>query len=68
MVIAFLRSDSQKVRQFAIEYARAHAPDIDVGLLVSLAEEGEEEVQKLAVSRLSDMRPGQIGSAAGSAR
>ncbi|HTL38739.1 MAG TPA: hypothetical protein VL326_36660 [Kofleriaceae bacterium] len=60
-VISFLRSPSQEARQYALEYAAAHAPDIAVNELVELVERGASDVQKFAAARLESMSPQQLG-------
>lgn len=52
LVISLLRSESDDARKYAIEYVRAHAPELPVELLVTLATEGASDVAKLAAERL----------------
>jgi hypothetical protein len=52
LAVSLLRSESDDARKYAVEYARAHAPDLSVELLVSLATEGESDVAKFAAERL----------------
>lgn len=52
LAISLLRSDSDAARKYAVEYARAHAPDLPVALLVTLATEGASDVAKFAAERL----------------
>lgn len=61
MVLAFLESDSEKARTYAVEYARAHAPDIPVDKLVELAAGGHGDVVDFAVDRLAKLSPKEIG-------
>jgi hypothetical protein len=61
MVLGLLRSESAAARRYAVEYARAHAPDIGVEELVSLAEEGAQEVQQFAAAWLEGKAPAEIG-------
>lgn len=63
MVLGFLESDSSKARAYAVEYARAHAPDIPVEKLVDLAVRGQSDVKDFAVDRLSKLQPKEIGLA-----
>ena len=53
LVVSLLRSESNDARKFAVEYARSHAPDLSVALLVELATEGPADVRKLAAERLA---------------
>jgi hypothetical protein len=52
LAVQLLRSESDDARKYAIEYVRAHAPDLPVELLVTLVTEGESDVAKLAAERL----------------
>lgn len=52
LAVSLLRSDSDDARKYAIEYARSHAPDLPVALLVTLATEGASDVAKFAAERL----------------
>lgn len=52
LAVELLRSDSDDARKYAIEYVRAHAPELPVELLVTLATEGASDVAKLAAERL----------------
>jgi hypothetical protein len=61
MVLALLRSESASARKYAVEYARAHAPDIDVEELVGLVADGAKEVRKFAAARLEQKSPAEIG-------
>jgi len=61
MVLSLLRSESAAARKYAVDYARAHAPQIPVEQLVELAEKGAKEVQELAVARLEQRAPAEIG-------
>jgi len=61
LVISLLRSESESARKYAVDYARSHAPDLSVELLVSLAVEGAPEVQKLAAERLSPRDARELG-------
>ena len=61
LAVSLLRSESSDARKYAIEYARNHAPDLSVELLVSLATEGASEVRKLAAERLSSRDAKDLG-------
>ncbi|MFT3691895.1 MAG: hypothetical protein QM831_02055 [Kofleriaceae bacterium] len=63
MVLSFLRSPSTDAQTYAIEYAQAHAPEIPVGELVELVEQGSDAVKKFAAARLEQLSPAQIGLA-----
>lgn len=52
LAVSLLRSDSDDARKYAVEYVRAHAPDLPVELLVELAIDGAADVRKLAAERL----------------
>jgi hypothetical protein len=52
LAVELLRSESDDARKYAIEYVRAHAPELPVELLVTLATEGASDVAKLAAERL----------------
>ncbi len=61
VVLGFLRSPSPVVATFAVEYARAHAPDLAVAELVELVNVGQKDVGAFAVDRLAAMSPTAIG-------
>jgi hypothetical protein len=61
MVLSLLDSESDKARAYAIDYANAHAPGIDVMRLAELATSGWAETQAFALSRLEKLEPKQIG-------
>ena len=61
MVLSLLDSDSDKARTYAIAYANAHAPEIDVMRLAALATSGWPETQSFATARLEKLEPKQIG-------
>jgi len=61
LVVALLRSESNDARKYAIEYVRAHAPELPVELLVTLATEGESDVAKLAAERLEPLDAKALG-------
>ncbi|MCX4243904.1 hypothetical protein [Paraliomyxa miuraensis] len=52
LALSLLRSDSDDARKYAVEYVRAHVPELPVDLLVTLATEGAADVRKLAAERL----------------
>lgn len=61
LVLELLHSSSEAARTYAVAYARAHAPELPVLELVKLASSDDEGVQKLALSRLAQLTPGQLG-------
>lgn len=61
LVLELLHSPSEAARTYAVAYARAHAPDLPVLELVKLAGSDDEGVQKLALSRLAQLTPAQLG-------
>jgi hypothetical protein len=64
MVLSLLDSESDKARSYAIDYANAHAPVIEVMRLAALATSGWTETQAFAIARLEKLEPKQIGLAA----
>ena len=62
-VLDLLKSNSLPARTYAIRYAEAHAPDIEVSELVELARDGTPDVRQFVVSRLSDVSGADIGLA-----
>ena len=60
-VLDLLKSDSSVAREYAIKYAQAHAPDIDVQELIELACDGMAEVRAFAVDRIQDRSGAAIG-------
>ncbi|ACY14116.1 hypothetical protein [Haliangium ochraceum] len=63
MVLGMLLSDSNKAAEYAVNYAKAHAPEIPVRLLVEVAENGSPPAKSFAVGRLEGMAPRDIGLA-----
>lgn len=63
MVLSLLDSESDKARKYAIEYANAHAPKIDVMRLVALAMAGYSDTQAFGTSRLEKLKGKEIGVA-----
>ena len=61
MVLGLLRSESDKAAAYAVEYARAHAPDIAVDTLIEVAEVGTNAARALAEARLSKLSPAALG-------
>ncbi|MCA9654298.1 MAG: hypothetical protein H6712_29335 [Myxococcales bacterium] len=61
LAISLLRSESADARKLAVEYARGHAPQLPVELLVTLATEGAPEVRKLAAERLEALDARTLG-------
>lgn len=61
MVLGFLTSESQSARTYAVEYARAHAPDIPAGELVALAGSGDPNVKQFAIARLAKQSAKTLG-------
>ncbi len=61
-VLLLLRSPSAKARKYAIEYARAHAPDLAPERLVDLLD-GESDVAKFAAGVLTGRKPRELGTA-----
>lgn len=64
LAISLLKSDSADARKYAVEYARGHAPDLSIELLVSLATEGAAEVRKFAADKLAALDAKTLGLAA----
>ncbi len=64
MVLGFLTSDSQEARTYAIEYARSHAPKLDIAKLIEMVSLGrKQDVQGFALERLGDRSGQEIGLA-----
>lgn len=61
MVLGLLYSDSERARQYAIEYARAHAQDLPIADLVALVLGAPADVKELAASRLADRAATELG-------
>jgi hypothetical protein len=61
MVLGLLRSESEKAAAYAVEYAKAHAPDIPVDMLIEVAEAGTDAARALAEARLSKLSPATLG-------
>ncbi len=64
VVLGFLRSPNAAVAGFAVEYARTHAPELPIELLVELVEltaPGQREVVAFALDRLGALSPQQLG-------
>lgn len=60
-VLSFLWSDSQKARTYAIEYARAHAPDISIEDLVQIVLTAPSDSKELATARLNEKAGTELG-------
>jgi hypothetical protein len=65
VVMGFLLSDSAKARKYAIEYATAHGPSLDIDTLATLVFEARrfKEVVEFAASHLAQRTPEAIGLA-----
>lgn len=61
MVLGLLRSESAKAAGYAVEYAKAHAPDIAVDMLIEVAEAGTDPARALAEARLARLSPAALG-------
>lgn len=61
MVLGLLRSDSEEASAYAVDYAKAHAPDIPVDELIAVAEDGGKAARELARARLAGMKPAALG-------
>jgi hypothetical protein len=61
MVLGLLRSESEKAAAYAVEYAKAHAPDIPVDMLIEVAEAGTNAARALAEARLAKLSPAALG-------
>ena len=64
MVLGLLRSSSDEASAYAVDYAKAHAPDIPVDDLIEVAEDGGKAARELARARLAGMKPAALGLAA----
>jgi hypothetical protein len=62
-VLALLVSPSQKARAYAIEYARAHAQDIDKEQLIELLSSSYKDTTAFAVAMLQGRAPRDLGYA-----
>lgn len=60
-VLALLESPSQKARAYAIEYARAHAQDIDKEKLLELLSSDHKETRAYASATLQGRSPRDLG-------
>ncbi len=60
-VLDLLRSESVQAREYAIRYARTHAPDLEVAELIELAKRGARTVKEFAIERLGDRDGADIG-------
>lgn len=60
-VLGFLRARDATVAGFAIAYARAHAPDLDVDALLALVTEGGTDAVAFALDRLGALSAATIG-------
>lgn len=60
LVVSLLESPSSPARAYAIEYARAHAPELELELLLRLVE-GASEPAALALERLQKLPARTIG-------
>jgi hypothetical protein len=61
MVLGLIDSESAKARKYAIEYANAHAPKMDVDRLVELAGAGYSDAQSFAAARIEKLDAKQMG-------
>ncbi|WP_428264388.1 hypothetical protein [Haliangium sp.] len=61
MVLGLLRSESNKAAAYAVEYAKAHAPDIPITTLIEIAEVGGKQACELARARLAAQTPRALG-------
>lgn len=61
MVLGLLRSESDKAAAYAVEYAKAHAPDIPVDVLIEVAAVGTDAARALAEARLAKLSPAALG-------
>jgi hypothetical protein len=61
MVLGLLRSESDKAAAYAVEYAKAHAPDMPVDMLIEVADVGTDAARKLAEARLGKISPADLG-------
>ncbi len=61
--LALLGSPSQKARTFAIEYARAHATDLDPERLAALLDSEHKDTRAFAASALQGKSPRALGHA-----
>lgn len=57
MVLEFLKSPDAEASKYAVEYANAHAPDLDDAFLLDVARSGQEPARQFAVARF-EKRPG----------
>lgn len=62
-VLNLLESDSKKARLYAIDYARAHAQDIEKERLLTLLDSYPSEVSDFAKTQLSSRSPRTLGYA-----
>ncbi|QSQ11837.1 hypothetical protein [Myxococcus landrumensis] len=60
-VLALLMSPSGKARTYAIEYARAHAPDMPTERLMMLVADGANDVKSFAAALLEKRNPRDLG-------
>ena len=63
MVLGWLSSDWAAARAYALDYARAHAPDIPVPDLVELLRDGSKEVVEFVANRLGERTASELGAA-----
>lgn len=61
MVLGLLYSGNSPARRYAIDYARAYAPDLPVTELVKLVQEGMQDAQTFAVAVLEQRSPAELG-------
>ncbi len=62
-VLALLLSPSKKARAYAVEYARAHAQDLDKERLAEFVESSDKEVSGFALALLQARPPRELGVA-----
>lgn len=60
-VLALLRSPSKKARAYAVEYARAHATDLDKERLAELVASSDKDVSAFALALLQARPPRDLG-------
>jgi hypothetical protein len=61
LMLTFLESPQQKVRAFAIDYARGYAQDMPVPVLMKLLRDGFDDVKRFVVESLSRRRGAELG-------
>ncbi len=61
LALGLLRSQDESARKYAVEYARAHAPDLPVAELLDLVTRGVGEVKTFALAQLQARPATEIG-------